>query len=67
MHGFALNVCPDLSGFEQIVPCGIADRSVGSMAEFIPNINPYLVRQQIIQVFGEVFEMEMLEGEEFQI
>ena len=26
MHGFALNVCPDLTGFEQIVPCGIEDK-----------------------------------------
>jgi lipoyl(octanoyl) transferase len=25
MHGFALNVCGDLSPFNQIVPCGIAD------------------------------------------
>jgi lipoyl(octanoyl) transferase len=66
MHGFALNVCPDLSGFEQIVPCGIADRAVGSMAEFIPNISPDLIRQQIIQVFGEVFGIEMLEGEKFK-
>ncbi len=24
MHGFALNVNPDLSAFEQIIPCGIA-------------------------------------------
>jgi lipoyl(octanoyl) transferase len=64
MHGFALNVCPDLSGFDRIVPCGIVDRSVGSMAEFIPNINPDLVRQQIIKVFCEVFEIEMLEGKE---
>jgi hypothetical protein len=31
------------------------------------SICPYLVRQQIIQEFGEVFGMEMLEGEEFQI
>jgi lipoyl(octanoyl) transferase len=67
MHGFALNVCPDLSGFEQIVPCGIADRSVGSMAEFIPNINPYLVREQIVKVFGEVFGIEILEDRDFQI
>jgi lipoyl(octanoyl) transferase len=61
MHGFALNVCPDLSGFDRIVPCGIVDRSVGSMAEFIPNIDPHLVREQIVRGFGEVFGMEMLE------
>jgi lipoyl(octanoyl) transferase len=64
MHGFALNVCPDLSGFDRIVPCGIADRSVCSMAEFIPNINPTLVREQIIEVFSEVFGLEMSDGRE---
>ncbi|HUZ20923.1 MAG TPA: lipoyl synthase [Acidimicrobiales bacterium] len=31
MHGFALNVAPDLSMFEHIVPCGIHDRSVTSL------------------------------------
>ena len=67
MHGFALNVCPDLSGFDRIVPCGIVDRSVGSVAEFIPNINPDLVRQQIITVFCEVFGVKMLEIQEFYI
>jgi len=30
-HGFALNVAPDLSYFETIVPCGIRDREVTSM------------------------------------
>jgi len=32
MHGFALNVDPDLSYFNRIVPCGIADAEVTSMA-----------------------------------
>ena len=31
MHGFALNVCPDLSAFKQIIPCGIADADVTSV------------------------------------
>ena len=33
MHGFALNVNPDLGAFSQIIPCGIADADVTSMAQ----------------------------------
>ena len=33
MHGFAINVDPDMSMFTHIVPCGIADKSVTSLAE----------------------------------
>jgi lipoyl(octanoyl) transferase len=29
LHGFALNVEPDLSHFSGIVPCGVADRRYG--------------------------------------
>jgi lipoyl synthase len=32
MHGFALNVDPDMSYFRNIVPCGIADKPVTSLA-----------------------------------
>ena len=33
MHGFALNVNPDLSYFDRIIPCGISDAEVTSMAK----------------------------------
>ncbi|TSD98523.1 lipoyl(octanoyl) transferase LipB [Gordonia rubripertincta] len=32
LHGFALNIDPDMSAFEAIVPCGIADAGVTSLS-----------------------------------
>lgn len=62
MHGFALNVCPDLHGFERIVPCGIEDKPVGSLAQFVPDINLQQVRQQIATCFANVFNVELIEA-----
>jgi lipoyl(octanoyl) transferase len=59
MHGFALNICPDLSGFQQIIPCGIADKPVGSLSEFIAEIEPNEVRQQVAAAFSEVFQVKL--------
>ncbi len=35
MHGFAINVEPDLDYFDKIVPCGITDRTVTSISEVL--------------------------------
>ncbi len=59
MHGFALNVCPDMAGFEQIVPCGISDRPVGSLAQFIPEIDVPQVQQTLAIVFAHVFQVSL--------
>ncbi|MEH1926423.1 MAG: lipoyl(octanoyl) transferase LipB [Nostoc sp.] len=63
MHGFALNVCPDMTGFERIVPCGISDKPVGSLAELIPAITCQEVRFYVAQSFAEVFGVELVESQ----
>lgn len=40
LHGFALNVAPDLSWYDPIVPCGIVDASVTSMERIRPPAPP---------------------------
>ena len=51
MHGFALNVNPDLSAYSKIIPCGIADAQVTSLAKeldrtiTVDEVMPTLVRE----------------------
>ena len=59
MHGFALNVAPDLAAFSQIVPCGIDDAAVTSMAVElkreieISEISP-VVEKYLLEALGKV-------------
>ncbi len=57
MHGLAINVNNDLSGFDQIVPCGIQDRSVGNLLEFLPNVSLVEVQERSIENFCELFDL----------
>ncbi len=68
-HGWALNVDPDLSHFDLIVPCGITDKAVTSMARVLGrSVDGNAVRARVAVRFAEVFETEVLEiaPEEFE-
>jgi len=67
-HGFALNVDPNMAHFDLIVPCGISDKAVTSMARVLNRpIDMQAVRQCVAEKFGEVFGAEIVEisSEEF--
>jgi lipoyl(octanoyl) transferase len=59
MHGFALNVCPDLRGFGRIIPCGISDKPVGSLTQFLPELNLTRVSRDLANVFADVFQLSL--------
>lgn len=55
-HGFALNVCPDMSHFGGIVPCGITDGSVTSLTnELDKPVDIAEVKARLAVEFERVF------------
>ena len=56
MHGVAINVNCDLSGFDKIIPCGIKDKSVTSLIQHKPNITMKEVEEDIVDRFLKVFD-----------
>lgn len=61
-HGFAFNVTTDLSHFDFIVPCGIADRGVTSLGRLLGRTVPIgEVEHAIIRAFEAVFDRQAVE------
>jgi len=62
-HGFALNVNTDLAYYQNIIPCGIADRPVTSMASILGQpVDIELVRYGMVYQFGREFGWRMEDG-----
>jgi len=58
MHGFALNVAPDMSMFAHIVPCGIADRPVTSLLAEGIDAEMHRVVEVVTSVAARIFSLE---------
>lgn len=64
LHGFALNVCNALDWYEGIVPCGIREHGVSSMAALGgASLTVEAVGARLVRHFGAVFNFEMQECE----
>lgn len=59
MHGFALNICPDLSHFNLIVPCGIRDKGVTSLQRLLGReVTHEQVIPAVVEAFAQVFNLQ---------
>jgi lipoyl(octanoyl) transferase len=62
-HGVALNVCNDLDWFAHVVPCGIADAGVTSMAgEGAAGLTPELVSDELAAALSEALGSSLSEA-----
>ena len=61
MHGFAFNVNTNLGYFDHIIPCGIEDKAVTSLAaELNREVDMEEVKSKIQKYFVELFEAELV-------
>ncbi len=57
MHGFALNVNTDLRQYRGIVPCGLQDAGVTSLARVLGRkVEMESVKKNVIEAFRDVFD-----------
>jgi lipoyl(octanoyl) transferase len=57
MHGFALNVDPNLTHFSLINPCGFSDRKATSMSQLLGReVHMEAVAKCLVDHFSDVFD-----------
>ncbi len=67
-HGFALNINTDLRYFEWIVPCGLHDKGVTSLAKLLGRpVGMETVTAKVLEHFGAVFGLEVRTVEESKV
>jgi lipoate-protein ligase B len=63
MHGFAVNLHPNLNHFELIDPCGLADRGVTSLERLTgQRVESEAIRHAVSFHFGQVFDRDVRSG-----
>lgn len=68
MHGLSLNVNTDLRYFDYIVPCGITDKAVTSLARELGHAVPFDdVRDRLVQHLAEQFGAIIVSEEEISV
>lgn len=56
MHGFSINVCPNLQHFELIRPCGIIDKKMTSMCKLLGyEVKVEDIKESLLWAFSKVF------------
>ena len=63
LHGVSLNVSPDMSHFSCIVPCGIADQGVASLAQILGReVDSREVKSAMREAVARVFGVRLTEA-----
>ena len=58
MHGFSMNINPDLEYYKTIIPCGIKDYGITSMAQIMGDEVPLMdeIKLKVINLFSRNFK-----------
>jgi lipoyl(octanoyl) transferase len=58
-HGLAVNVNCCLEGFGAIVPCGLANRPVGRLCDWLPGLTVEAMRRPLLEAFSREFGLRL--------